>query len=123
MRRFAHRIAARTAIASRRRGRSRAAMHEPLQEELRLTADPSPHAQSLALRRQRLLAELLETLPEQQAETMALRVVLGFSLAEVAAATAAPENTVRSRLRLARETLRERIAAEPELSELLGGEP
>lgn len=123
-RRFARRIATRTAIAHGRRVRSRAEGRERLDESVRapqlMVADPE--SQSLASRRQQLLRELLHALPLAQAETLALRVVLGLSLAEVAAETNVPENTVRSRLRLAREALRERIEADPELRELLGGE-
>jgi RNA polymerase sigma factor (sigma-70 family) len=121
IRRFAHRIAARTAIAARRRGRARAIAHVAPEEQV--SEHDRPDSRSLAFRRQQLLGDLLETLPEAQAETMALRVVLGMTLAEVALATRAPENTVRSRLRLAREALRERIEADPKLLELLSGGP
>jgi RNA polymerase sigma-70 factor (ECF subfamily) len=41
---------------------------------------------------------------------------------EVADATGAPINTVRSRVRLAKEALRRRIEEDPTLAELLGGE-
>jgi RNA polymerase sigma-70 factor (ECF subfamily) len=67
-----------------------------------------------AEQRKAMLRRLLEELPENQAETLALRVVLGYSLADVSAATGAPINTVRSRLRLAKEALRRRIEADPE---------
>jgi RNA polymerase sigma-70 factor (ECF subfamily) len=42
-------------------------------------------------------------------------VVLGWTLEEVALATGAPVNTVRSRVRLAKEALRRRIEANPRL--------
>jgi len=58
---------------------------------------------------------LIQTLPEEQAETLALRVVLGFSLEEVAEATGVPLNTVRSRVRLAKTALKKRIEADPKL--------
>ena len=48
-----------------------------------------------------------------------LRVVMGFSLAEVAEATGAPINTVRSRVRLSKEALRRRIEEDPALAETL----
>ena len=80
------------------------------------------HDECLASRRQALLQELIDELPEPQAETLALRVVVGLSLKETAAATGAPVNTVRSRMRLAREALRTRIEQQPALAELLGGE-
>jgi RNA polymerase sigma factor (sigma-70 family) len=71
--------------------------------------------------RRRLVEDLLVRLPEPQAETMALRVVLGLSLEEVAQATGAPVNTVRSRVRLAKEALRRRIATLPGLRDALEG--
>lgn len=80
----------------------------------------TPHELSAAARRCALLRELLEDLPEPQAEALALRTMLGYSLKEVAAVTNAPVNTVRSRLRLAKEALRRRIEADPELLAELG---
>jgi RNA polymerase sigma factor (sigma-70 family) len=71
-------------------------------------------------RRRELLRELLEDLPEEQAEALTLRVVMGWSLEEVAQASGAPVNTVRSRVRLAKEALRARIEAQPALAELKG---
>jgi RNA polymerase sigma-70 factor (ECF subfamily) len=62
----------------------------------------------------------LEDLPEEQAEALTLRVVMGWSLEEVARASGAPVNTVRSRVRLAKEALRARIDAQPALAELRG---
>ena len=49
-----------------------------------------------------------------------MRVVMGWTLEEVSRATGAPINTVRSRVRLAKEALRRRIEAAPELGELKG---
>ena len=54
-------------------------------------------------------------IPEEQAEALGLRIMLGWSLEEVAQAAGAPLNTIRSRLRLAKEALRKRIEAAPEL--------
>ena len=48
-----------------------------------------------------------------------VRVVLGWSLEEIAGQSGAPLNTVRSRLRLAKESLRKTIETEPGLLELL----
>jgi len=74
----------------------------------------------LSGRRRELLRELLQDLPEEQAEALALRVVLGWTLEEVSRATGAPINTVRSRVRLAKEALRRRIETAPQLGELKG---
>jgi RNA polymerase sigma-70 factor (ECF subfamily) len=48
-----------------------------------------------------------------------MRVVLGWSLEEIAAHTRVPVNTVRSRLRLAKEAMRRRIEADSDLVEAL----
>ncbi len=75
---------------------------------------------ALGSRRRELLRELLEDLPEEQAEALTLRVVMGWSLQEVSRASGAPVNTVRSRVRLAKEALRARIELQPALAELKG---
>jgi RNA polymerase sigma-70 factor (ECF subfamily) len=80
--------------------------------------EPTVSEAALGARRRELLRELLEDLPEEQAEALTLRVVMGWSLEEVARASGAPVNTVRSRVRLAKEALRARIDAQPALAEL-----
>jgi RNA polymerase sigma factor (sigma-70 family) len=119
---YASRIAVRVAIAARKRRMIRerhavAVETESLPDEEAAPDDPWD------TRRRALLRSLLDELPEIQAETLALRVALGYSMQEVADATSAPVNTVRSRLRLAKEALRRRIERDPSLCELLGGEP
>jgi RNA polymerase sigma-70 factor (ECF subfamily) len=124
LRHFAHRIAVRTALSLRRRTRRRTEVSSQLSLEPAYASEGAdPFGQCTTARRQALLRSLLDALPSAQAETLALRVVLGASLEETAAATQVPVNTVRSRLRLARESLRARIEAEPALLDLLGGEP
>ena len=59
----------------------------------------------------------------EQAETLAMRVMLGWSREEIAEYTKAPVNTVRSRMRLAKEALRTRIAADPSMAEVLEETP
>jgi len=114
---YACRIAARTAVTARR-ARAVELSVEPLETEEALdlpVAGDDPEAP----RRRALLRALLDELPEAQAETLVLRVMLGYSLQEVAEATGAPLNTVRSRLRLAKEALRHRIEESPALVEML----
>lgn len=126
LRRFANRIAVRTALRARKRARIRSVQQHAFGAEDALAAPRahrSPDALCVAARRQALLRLLLDDLPEAQAETLALRVVAGLSLEETAAATSVPVNTVRSRVRLAREALRARIEAEPGLRELLEDVP
>jgi RNA polymerase sigma-70 factor (ECF subfamily) len=123
VRHYASRIAARIAIAARRRARERQARVGGEDETAPLSGVSglvgSLDADALAGRRRELLRSLLAELPEAQAESIALRVVMGYSMEEVAEATGAPVNTVRSRLRLAKEALRKRIEADAGLMELL----
>lgn len=118
---YAARIGVRSCMAVRRRGRREPVARD--QDARDADADESravtPGEPVVAARRRTELRELLAALPEEQAETLALRIVMGLSMQEVATATGAPLNTVRSRLRLAKETLRRRIEADPALAELL----
>lgn len=115
--RYASRIALRLCLERRRRARAR-------QQRFTLVAELDDVAcdgeDADASRRREALRALLDELPSAQAETLAMRVCLGLSLEEISESTGAPVNTVRSRVRLAREALRLRIASDPELSELLG---
>ena len=72
-----------------------------------------------AERRRVVVRDLISQLPPEQAQTLAMRIALGFSLSEVAEATGVPLNTVRSRIRLAKEALRKRVDADPQLQHLL----
>jgi RNA polymerase sigma-70 factor (ECF subfamily) len=120
---YACRIAVRTAVAARKRSR---AMHARRDDETEADAVPAAHSPSedaLARRRKEILRALLEEIPEEQAEALAMRAVLGWSLEEIAHASHAPLNTIRSRLRLAKEALRRKIEAEPALADELGVSP
>jgi RNA polymerase sigma-70 factor (ECF subfamily) len=113
--RYARRIAVRTAVAARRRRPSvelEALTHEP--------AGPGPTSDDGLARERRLgvLRTLLDELPDGQAESLAMRAVLGCSLGEVADATGVPVNTVRSRIRLAKEHLKDRICRDRVLASL-----
>lgn len=120
---YASRIVARMVVATKRRAKHRSDQRD---DEVDVDAVQSDHRSQGehvdAERRRAMVRELMTTLPEEQAETFAMRVGLGFSLPEVAAATQVPLNTVRSRIRLAKEALKKRIDAEPSLIELLGDE-
>lgn len=117
---FASSIVAKISLAAKRRFRTRAERHDGEAEVDALIADrPSPTDHAAAEQRRVAVRELMEQIPEEQAEALALRIVFGFSLAEVSATTGVPANTVRSRVRLAKEALRRRIESRPELLELL----
>jgi RNA polymerase sigma-70 factor (ECF subfamily) len=119
---YARRVAVRTALGARRSHRAGA-------RRLALAVDHAsaePPAATIAPadaieREQRLEAfrRLLDELPEGQAESLTYRVLLEHPLDVIARATGVPVNTVRSRIRLARDHLRERILHDPTLSELL----
>jgi RNA polymerase sigma-70 factor (ECF subfamily) len=114
--RFAARIAVRTAGAVRRRARTRSTREDGSIDPDGFLADgEDPNA----ARRRRTLRALLDDLPEEQAEALAMRIALGWSLKDIADTTGVPLNTVRSRIRLAKEGLRRRIADDPSLADEL----
>jgi RNA polymerase sigma factor (sigma-70 family) len=117
---FAVRIAARKSVLVRRRTRSVLGWLEGFwRGEHPLRQLPTSAHEELRAERQRaLLRLLLSELPDAQAEALLLRVVCGHSIEEISTITQTPFNTVRSRLRLAKEALRQRIEAEPEWAEL-----
>lgn len=120
---YAQTIVTRTAMAARRRDVVRVERQDGDAELDALETDaPSQSDAVLAEQRRALVRRLLETLPDAQAETLAMRVVFGFSLEEVAAATGVPVNTVRSRVRLAKEALKRQIDRTPGLLVALGGD-
>jgi RNA polymerase sigma factor (sigma-70 family) len=116
---YCRRIAVRLSLAHRRAGRRR----ETLASELPGEAGGRAEAGADALEREQLVRafrQLLDELPPAQAESLAYRVVLEHSLPVIARETGAPINTVRSRIRLARDYLRRRITSDPALRELMG---
>lgn len=119
--RYATTIAVRTAIGARRRVRVEHARRDA-GADADAVASPAmgPGEEIASARRKEVLRELLAELPPEQAEALAMRVVLGWSLEEIAAQSGAPLNAVRSRLRLAKESLRKTIESQPGLVELLG---
>jgi RNA polymerase sigma-70 factor (ECF subfamily) len=121
---FALTIVFRRSLAAKRRARDVdgwVGEYQRLSEPLSLGTRLPSREHELELRR-RTVAALLSELPEPQAEAIGLRLVLGFSIEEIAVITKSPINTVRSRLRLAKVALRERILADEKLREMLRGE-
>jgi RNA polymerase sigma-70 factor (ECF subfamily) len=117
---FASSIAFRVALKSRKREHLERSRRERLALlSLAARVDVAPLDLSNPARRRQLLRDLLERLPEEQAEALGLRVILGWSLDQVAGATGVPVNTVRSRVRLAKEALRRRLESRPDLREEL----
>jgi RNA polymerase sigma-70 factor (ECF subfamily) len=121
---YARRIAVRTAFGMRRAGRrrSRNLAQVGVEAEPLEIATGAAASQNAAMERNECLAAfqlLLDELPEGQAESLTYRVLLEYPLPDIARELKVPINTVRSRIRLARDHLRDRILADPALGELL----
>jgi RNA polymerase sigma-70 factor (ECF subfamily) len=122
---FACRVAVFSALAWRRRVTFRTAqmVDAPDLDEGLADAWLSPVELAIAARRREALETLLDELPPPQAEVLVLHCALDFTVDEIAAAVGRPTETVRSRLRLAKRALRERIGGSAELAEILGSKP
>jgi RNA polymerase sigma factor (sigma-70 family) len=123
---FASRIATLTALTLRRnrRNKERFTPSAPHDEMDGAAAEGIDAVTRVVQERQRqALRRILDELPEPQAEALTLYAVLGWTVEEIAGVADVPENTVRSRLRLAKESLRKRITEDPRLSIELGELP
>lgn len=122
---FACRVAVFSALAWRRRFVVPAARFaDDFEiEEWPAETGRSPAELVIAARRREALESLLDELPPNQAEVLILHCALDFTVDEIAAAVGRPIETVRSRLRLAKRALRERIGSSAELTEILEMRP
>lgn len=103
---------------------------EATHKRLRLRADElevdtfaspneAPDARLAALASAQVVRELLDALPIEQAEVLALYCVLGYTVPEIAGAVRVPAETVRSRLRLAKQALREHVRRDARLTQIV----
>ena len=122
---FACRVAVFSALGWRRRFvfRSARIADDSEIEEWAVEGGLSPAELVIAARRREALEQLLDELPSPQAEVLILHCALDFTVDETAAAMGRPVETVRSRLRLAKRALRERIGESAELAEILEMRP
>jgi RNA polymerase sigma factor (sigma-70 family) len=122
---YACRVAVFSALAWRRRFAFRAAgtADQTEIEEWPAEGGLSPADVLIAARRREALELLLDELPPPQAEVLILHCALDFSVDEIAAAVGRPVETIRSRLRLAKRALRERIGESAALAEILEMRP
>jgi RNA polymerase sigma-70 factor (ECF subfamily) len=120
-RHFASRVAAFTAISLRRRRSPSREIAAPDDGDAPAAEPVSPEEvdAALAARRRDLVRDLLDDLPDTQAEALVLHCVVGLTLEELAAASGVPLETARSRLRLAKAALRVRVARDPVALELV----
>jgi len=114
---YARSIALRRAL-DHRRSRARRGISVELDEDDHYAPSSSPAGNVVAARRRAAFRGLLSSLAPEQAEALARRVLLGYAVDEIASEMGAPIETIRSRLRLAKAALRERITNDPELLEL-----
>jgi len=119
-RRYAQRVALFTALSTRRR---LVAQQRLIDTEGPLESRPaderkSPLSDTVARLRRDTLRKILDSLPDVIAEALALHFILGYTVDEIAAATSAPANTIWSRLRLGKATLRKILQGNRDLRDL-----
>ncbi|HVY41181.1 MAG TPA: RNA polymerase sigma factor [Polyangia bacterium] len=103
---YASRISLRCSIAARKRGRNREQRARVLAE---LEAATPSGGRTDGAPGLWFLSDIIDELPKVQAEAVVMRMVLGYSVEEIAVATQVPVNTSKSRLRVAKEYLRRRL--------------
>jgi RNA polymerase sigma factor (sigma-70 family) len=118
---FACRVAVLSALSSRRRASFHAEFVVDVPDASESTASPaaSPLERASENRRRHVVGQLLDELPPPQSEVLVLHCALGFTVDELAGLLGRPAETVRSRLRLAKQALRERISTSAKLAEIL----
>lgn len=123
-RRYAQRVALFTALDARRRlvAQRRLIDSDQVMEDLPAVSPSTPLGDALSARRREILRKVLDSLPDVIAQALALHFVLGYTVDEIATATASPPNTIWSRLRLGKQALRRLFAADAQLSDIFGGE-
>lgn len=98
------RVVARSTFATLRRLRAETQPGaENVAESERDPVEPSPYEE------RRELATALDQLPPDQRRALILHFSVGMTVPEIAEAVSAPQETVRSRLRLAKATLRDNL--------------
>lgn len=117
---FACKVAVHSALNARRRDRNRGAGRtDELEPSDHASLSPTPAEELAGAARRDAVRELFATLPTAQAEVFVMHIVLGFSVEETADACEIPANTVRSRLRLAKQAMRMRASSIPAMQDIL----
>jgi len=122
---FSRRVAVLTAMNMRRRdaAQKRARARDARDPDTIPADQANPERSAASGALVPILRELLDELPEPLAEAFALNVILGYTVQEIAELARAPVETIRSRLRLAKQRLKERALAYPGLRDALELEP
>lgn len=126
LRHFACRVATNRALAARRHAGYRETWTpsmDPADLETQRSAEGDVYEDPVEASRKRFVVrQLLDELPEEQAEALALYFVMGLTADEIAQATGVGVPAVRGRLRLARQELKARIEGSQLLTEMLKGQ-
>jgi RNA polymerase sigma factor (sigma-70 family) len=120
---FARRVAVLTAMNVRRRDatQKRARLRDSTDPDTLCDDSADPEQQAASGAWLPVIRALLDELPEALAEAFALNVILGYTVAEIAELNRAPVETIRSRLRLAKQALKTRAQVHPALRDALEG--
>ncbi|HEX3777644.1 MAG TPA: RNA polymerase sigma factor [Polyangiaceae bacterium] len=102
---YTNKICLRVALLAKRRERDRSRRSEPLESFVR---EP-PGATANELDRARALRRVLLRMPRAQAEALSLHFVAGYSVEEAAELTRVSPNTVKTRIRLGKRRLRNKL--------------
>jgi RNA polymerase sigma factor (sigma-70 family) len=117
---YARQLALRRALTARARRRRRERLLQQVEQRMLEESDADRPADPVVVSHRALaMYDLLAHLPDEQAEALIMRVLQGLTPRQIARMTRASVNTVRSRVRLAKEKLRARILTEPAIYELL----
>lgn len=106
VRRYVGTIALRMAISARRRSADRRRRHASI-EVHQIEASTSGEATDSLVDGMVLVRRILDELGRVQSEALLMRMILGLSIEEIAAKTGVSPNTVKTRLRRGKNTLRE----------------
>jgi RNA polymerase sigma factor (sigma-70 family) len=121
---YAVRITFRTTHGFRRRLRLLADRYLPTDDrELNDARAPLPADAAVMSERSEALRRIITKLPAAQAEALLLHVALEYPIAEVAAINGVSVDTIKTRLKLAKDSLRRRIERDRALRSILGGKP
>lgn len=116
---FATAIAVRTCLGIRRRhGRRETLWKNANAADASVSEEPQNPA--IVAQQRELLRDLIASLSPILAEALTLRILIGLPLSEVAEVSGVPVNTIRSRVRLAKEGLRLMIESNPVAADFFG---
>jgi RNA polymerase sigma-70 factor (ECF subfamily) len=112
IRHYVTKIALRIAIGAKRTSVARWQQHDLLKAEPQSEV-PAPVPADWSSDEIDLVRRMLDNLSRLQSEALLMRIVLGFSVEEIAATTGVSRNTVKTRLRLGKNALRKNLRKTP----------